>query len=132
MAKWQVKRKKTDSTVKRLLLSLRNGSSREAACANAKISRPTFYERLKTDEDFLTQVEQAEREWLHEVHNQKKKLIKKWHWWAIEKELESRQREIYGKKQEIDQNVSGEVKLTIEQLRQMTDEELLAYKQKKK
>ncbi len=43
-----------------LLRALRYGHTREAACAIAGISRATFYNRLRADEQFKARVEDAE------------------------------------------------------------------------
>jgi len=102
--------KKTSAVVRKLLTALRNGSSRDSCTTKAWIGRRTFYEWLEADEDFRTKVEYAEFERMETVHNEKKKLIKKWYRPAIEKELKSKERKVYGDKKEI----TGEIKMITE------------------
>lgn len=119
MAKGQVKRKKTDATIKKLEDALKWGDTRESACAYAWISKPTFYDRMKNDKNFLTWVEDCEEYWIHIVENQKRKLVEKGYWPTVEKELKSRRPKVYGDKvtQEVNMNVN---------LKEMSVEELLA------
>ena len=119
MAKGQVKRKKTDATVRKLEDALKWGTTRESACAYAWIWRTTFYQWLEADKNFRTRVEDCEEYRIHIVEDQKRKLVEKGYRPTIEKELKSRRSKVYGDKvtQEVNMNVN---------LKEMSAEELLA------
>ena len=90
MAKGQVKRKKTDATVRKLEDALKWGNTRESACAYAWIWRTTFYQWLEADKNFRTRVEDCEEYRIHIVEDQKRKLVEKGYRPTIEKELKSK------------------------------------------
>lgn len=102
MAVGQVKRKKTDATIQKLEDALKGWHIRESACAYAGISRSSFYLRMADDEDFKTFVEDCENYRLHIVESQKKKLIERGHWYAIEKELKSKAYKTYWDKSKVE------------------------------
>jgi hypothetical protein len=103
MAKGQKKRKQTDANVKKLEEALKWWLTRESACAYAWFSRVTLWDWCKRDPDFLTFVEDCENYRLAIVEDAKRKQITSWYRPAIEKELKSKRRDVYGDKQEIDQ-----------------------------
>lgn len=88
-------------SVQKLLDALKGGLNKESACSFANISKWMFYARVK-DPEFWTLVKDAVDYRIGVVENQKRKLIMKEHRPAIEKELKSRKREIYGDKLGID------------------------------
>lgn len=95
-------RKKSVEVVKKVIEALKTGMTKESACGYAGISRATLYNWLNSDEEFLTEVENAEDYWMALVENKKAALINKWYWPAIEKEMKSRRRETYGDQSKID------------------------------
>lgn len=119
MAKGQVKRKKTDATIRKLEEALKGWNTRESACAYAWITKPTFYDRLRNDKNFLTLVEDCEEYWIYIVENQKRKLVDKGYRPTIEKELKSRRPKVYGDR------VTNEVNMTVN-LKELSADELLA------
>jgi len=63
----------------------------------AWIPERTVYERLKKNEDFRRTIEDCEEYWIAIVENAKrKKIMEEGYRPAIEKELKSRRREVYG------------------------------------
>lgn len=102
MAVGQVKRKKTDATIQKLEDALKGGHIRESACAYAGISRTTFYDRMRDDDNFRTFVEDCENYRLHIVEAQKRKLIEWGHRYAIEKELKSKAYKTYWDKSKVE------------------------------
>lgn len=76
--------------------------TRDSACSYAGVSRSSFYERMRDDENFRTMVEDAEYYWIYIVEDQKAKLIEKWYRPTIEKELKSRKWDVYWDRQSLD------------------------------
>lgn len=101
------KRKKTDEAVQRIFEALKTWMDRTSACAFAKTPRSTFYEWMK-DKKFRTEIEIMEDLRVVTVHQEKQKLIEKWYRPAIEKELEAKRRDEYGKKVWLDWWTDGE------------------------
>ena len=114
MAVWQIKRKKTDENIQKFLTALRNWHHIDSACVLAWIARSSVYWRMKEDEDFCTQVEEAKEFWLSVVEWKMTAKVNEWYRPGIEKELKSKRREIYWDKQEIEH--SWEVKSIVVKL----------------
>jgi len=95
MAKWQIKQKKTDDNVQKIMICLQNGLQRTSACVRAWIPRSTFYEWLNDDDHFRTRVEDAEEYWLWIVETKMKEKIDEGYRPAIDKELKSKRRSVY-------------------------------------
>jgi len=89
--------------IQNLLTMLRWGLTRDPAIVKAELSRASVYLWMKDNEDFKTQIEDAEEAWLSVVESAKNQKITEWYRPAIEKELKSRKRDIYGDKSEVDQ-----------------------------
>jgi len=87
----------SDESVQKILKGLENWMTRDSACWFAGVARRTFYEWLKIKE-FCAKVEVAEDFWMSYVEWKKKDLIKQSFWPAIQKELESKRRKVYGNK----------------------------------
>lgn len=49
----------TEDVVKKLEAIFRNGANIEEACSYAGISKPTYYDKLNRDRDFLTKMQSA-------------------------------------------------------------------------
>lgn len=98
MAKGQKKWKKTDETILKVVKCLQNWLDRNSACVNSGISRASFHLWINDDPDFKTLVEDAEEFWMWIVESKKKEKIDEWYRPAIEKELKSKRREVYGDK----------------------------------
>ena len=121
MAKGQVKQKKTEENLQKFMKCLEEGLTRESACGMIWISRSTMYYRAADDKDFLTNMEKAEDFWMWLVEKSKKQKIDEGYRPAIERELKSKRRKVYGDKVEntninLDKDVSN-----------MTDEELTTF-----
>lgn len=85
----------------KLVIALQEWQSRDSAMAICEVSKTTFYRWMSEDESFGTKIEQAEDFWMSVVHSQKKKLVDSWYRPAIEKELKSKNRKVYGDKHEL-------------------------------
>lgn len=102
-----------DWRMKKFFNNLKTGLSRPSAIAMAGMQIRTVYEWFDTIPNFRQEVEAHEemRIWL--VENKKATLISKGYRPAIEKELRSKKREIYGDKIEQDTNIKldGEIRI---------------------
>lgn len=78
---------------------------RDSACAVSKVPKRTFYDWME-DEKIRTKVEEAEEFWLWIVEGKKNELINAKHRPAIERELKSKRKSIYGDKQEVEHSWS--------------------------
>ena len=107
--RWTYNKNKKES-VQKVLLALKNWLSRESACAVSWVARRTFYSRLE-DDKFRTEVEDSEEYRMWVVEKAKFDLIKKGHRPAIEKELKSKNREVYWDKSEV--NNTGDFTIEI-------------------
>ncbi len=99
---------KHQQKLKKLFEALKGWLNKQSACSFSWITEPLFYARSK-DPEFLSQVKDAIDYWIWVVENQKRKLIMKEYRPAIEKELKSRKREIYGDKLGIDDGEGGSI-----------------------
>lgn len=86
--------------VQKIIIALKNWLHRDSACVVSKVPRRTFYDWLK-QEDIRTKVEDAEEYWLSIVENKRREKIEEWHYQAIEKELKSKRKAIYGEEKKI-------------------------------
>ena len=106
--KFDVKRKK------RLLVALRAGATRTAACGSVGIDRTTFYSALKKDEIFVREVEEAELSVLKKVEGYLLKNCARGKEASIFFFLCNRNKEHWQHRQTIEQNVKIEEKKEFE------------------
>lgn len=92
-AKWKIQK---------FLDAMKWGLNRDTAISYAWLSRASVYARMKDNENFKTQVEDAEEYRFAIVESEKNKQIRNGYRPAIEKELKSKKRAIYGDKIETD------------------------------
>lgn len=94
-----------DWTLLKFFEYLKTGMSRWSAMAMLDMSPSTVRYWLDTDENFRLKVEAHEEMWIGFVENKKAKLIDKGYRPAIEKELKSKKRDVYGDRIEQDSNI---------------------------
>jgi len=110
MAIWQISQErekaKKDWRLQKLFDALKGWLNRDTAISFAWLAKRTVYDWIEKKEDFCRQIEDCEEYWFAVVENEKNKLIKSWHWQAIDKELKSKKYAVYGDKLDIDQKTT--------------------------
>lgn len=115
-------RESKEESVQKIILALQNWLHRDSACVVSKVPRSTFYERLKEDA-IRTKVEDAEEYWMSVVEKKKQEKIEEGYRPAIEKELKSKRRSVYGDKLETSGTVI-ETTIDYSELKNKTPQEL--------
>jgi hypothetical protein len=99
------------------------GLHRDSACVVSKVPRRTFYDWMDAEPEFRTKVEDAEEYRLGIVENKKREKIEEGYRPAIEKELKSKRRSVYGDKLETSGTVI-ETTIDYSELKNKTPQEL--------